>query len=81
MLMPTNFGHTSDLVGQEDATDEQDTLLPNKTLGGSEPITDKSVTTESGIMNADRVDRVCALESIVISTAWISNWGYYSTSG
>ena len=60
--------HTLDLIGQED---EQDTPVAKHHTWTQWNNHRWKLITESRIMNTDRVDGVCLLEGIVISTAWI----------
>ena len=58
--------HTLGFIGQED---EQDTLVAKHHTWTQWNNHRWKLITESGIMNTDRVDGVCPLEGIVISTA------------
>ena len=60
--------HTLGLIGQED---EQDTPVAKHYTWTQWNNHRWKLISESGIMNTDRVDGVCLLEGIVISTAWL----------
>ena len=60
--------HTLRLIGQEE---EQDTPVAKHHTWTQWNNHRWKLITESRIMNTDRVDGVCLLEGIVISTAWI----------